>query len=168
MFTLFMVDSTYDKPFLAGTPFEFKGLGGLGAIGVADSIITLFAQISFSLKEGQLMIVSENLGNKNNKRAIKTLILTSLCCFLVFAVMYLICAPKEYWGLGFGDDLCLFFKNLGKAEKDQMTLNMLHEKNPGFKSFLLGALLTTGLLTTQLEVFSTFLIAAKQPKYDLF
>ncbi|WP_374695290.1 hypothetical protein ACEW7V_01995 [Areca yellow leaf disease phytoplasma] len=46
MFTLFMVDSTFDKPFLAGTPFEFKGLGGLGAIGVADSIITLLAQIS--------------------------------------------------------------------------------------------------------------------------
>jgi Na+-driven multidrug efflux pump len=167
MFTLFMVDSKYDKPFLAGTPFEFKGLGGLGAIGVADSIIILFAQISFSLKEGQLMIVSENLGNKNKKRAIKTLMFTSFCCFLVFAVTYLICAPKEYWGFGFGDDLCLFFKNLGKTEKDKMILDMLHAQNPGFKSFLLGALLTTGLLTTQLEVFSTFLIAAKQPKYDL-
>ncbi|TKA87817.1 MAG: multidrug transporter [Candidatus Phytoplasma asteris] len=167
MFTLFMVDSTFDKPFLAGTPFEFKGLGGLGAIGVADSIITLFAQISFSLKEGQLMIVAENLGNKNNKRAIKTLMLVSFCCFLVFAVAYLICAPKEYCGLGFGDHLCLFFKNLGKEKKDQMTLDMFHAKNPEFKSFLLGALLTTGLLTTQLEVFSTFLIAAKQPKYDL-
>ncbi|WP_374695291.1 hypothetical protein ACEW7V_02000 [Areca yellow leaf disease phytoplasma] len=88
--------------------------------------------------------------------------LGSICCFLVFAVTYLICAPKEYCGLGFGDDLCLFFKKFRQKEKkDQMTLDMFLCKNPEFKSFLLGALLTTGLLTTSTRSFSTFLIAAK-------
>ncbi|CCP88322.1 Na+-driven multidrug efflux pump [Candidatus Phytoplasma solani] len=160
LLTLWMIDSSKDEPFLFFQGFE---KGTLSKIGAADAVISLFTQISFSLKEGQLMIVSENLGNKNIKRAIKTLIITSIFVFFVFVFTYLICAPNNYMGFGLGDKIYLFFKNLGKAE-NQITKKI----PPGFSEFLIGGLLTTSLITTQLEIISTFLIAAKQPKYDLF
>ncbi|AGL90364.1 Na+-driven multidrug efflux pump [Candidatus Phytoplasma australiense] len=160
LLTLYMIKSSTNAPFLG---FQGFGEGTLKNMGVADGAINLFVQIAFSLKEGELMIVSENLGNKNPKRAIKTLIITSISAFLIFGLTYLICAPTKYKGLGYGDQIYLFFKNLGKNGNDiDKTIP------PGFSEFLIGAILTTGLITTQLEVISTFLIASKQPKYDLF
>ncbi|MBP5835760.1 multidrug transporter [Candidatus Phytoplasma meliae] len=158
LLTLWMIESDSDNPFCG---FKGLGVGTLGKIGVADGVVGLFAQISFALKEGQLMIVSANLGNKNIKRAIKTLVISCISVLLIFMITYLICAPTKYYGLGLGEYIYLFFKNLGKTTKATTPPE-------GFSEFLMGALLTTGLITTQLEILSIFLIATKQPKYDLF
>ncbi|WP_349402162.1 Na+-driven multidrug efflux pump [Candidatus Phytoplasma solani] len=160
LLTLYMIESNPETGFLG---FYGFGNGTLGKIGVADGVISLFVQISFSLKEGELLIVSENLGNKNIKRAIKTLVISSISVFIIFIITYLICAPTNYMGFGLGDKIYLFFKNLGiKCIKKDTKIP------PGFSEFLIGGLLTTSLITTQLEIISTFLIATKQPKYDLF
>ncbi|MDV3167129.1 MAG: MATE family efflux transporter [Vigna little leaf phytoplasma] len=136
----------------------FYPVGTLTMISYTDLIVGLGLQFCFALEEGQILIISANLGNRNVQRALRTIWLTLIINFILGFFFSILLYSYGFYILNFLQTLTNPNNKLNSSNFDILQ----------FKTLILYACLSGFFTVVTQGILLKSMIAFKKPLVDIY